>query len=341
MAVERRSASSYRLHNVFLAGTAAVAGPKEGQGPLSGYFDRVWHDEGTQYPSYEKAEQALLQESETLALKKTGLEWSDIDLVLGGDLLDQLITTNFEARQHQRPLFGVFSACASFTEGLAIAGLMLGQGGPNTAMVTAVSHHLSAERQFRFPLELGYQRAPTASWTATAAGAAIVQRSSSDLQLDSITIGRVIDFGCRDPNDMPTAMAPAAVDTIRRHFQALGESEDDYDAIVTGDLGRFGVDLAQHMALDEYHLRLEQKLQDCGQLLYHIDEQDVHNGGSGPGCSAGVFSGYLARKLRDGSLKRILLVATGALFSPKSYQQGESIPAIAHAVAITRQGERS
>jgi stage V sporulation protein AD len=340
MGVEWVRGSSYKIDGVYVAETGAVGGPKEAQGPLAASFDRLWGDEGIHFPSYEKAEQALLHEAETIALDKGSRTWSDIDLVLGGDLLDQLITTNFEARAHQRPVFGLFSACATFTEGLGLASLLLGQGGPNTVMVTAASHHFSAERQFRFPLELGYQRAPTASWTATAAGAVIVQAARADLAIDSVTVGRVVDWGAKDPNDMASAMAPAAVDTIRRHLLAFSETADDYDAIVTGDLGRFGMGLAQHLAQSEYQLELGDRFQDCGALLYHLEAQDVHNGGSGPGCSASVFAGYFANLLRTGKINRLLLVATGALFSPKSYQQGESIPAVAHAVAIQRQERR-
>ncbi len=337
MSAQRFGDATYQVDGVFLGQTAAVVGPKEGRGPLAPWFDRVWEDEGNRYPSYEKAEQALLKEAEAMALDKSNMTWADVDLVLGGDLMDQLITTNFDARDHHRPILGIFSACASFTEGLAIASLLVGQGGPGSALVTAASHHFSAERQFRFPLELGYQRTPTASWTATAAGAATVRSQASDLRIDSLTIGRVLDWGATDPNDMASAMAPAAVDTITRHLKALGETEDDYDAIFTGDLGRFGLALAKHLASSEYQVSLDQKLHDCGEMLYDIEQQDVHNGGSGPGCSASVFSGYLAGQLRSGKLRRILLVATGALFSPKSAQQGESIPAIAHAVAVTRQ----
>jgi len=339
MAVQRSGESTYQIEGVYLGQTAAVVGPKEGEGPLADWFDRIWPDEGTRYPSYEKAEQALLSEAESIALDKSNMTWTDVDVVVGGDLLDQLITTNFDARSHSRPMLGVFAACASFTEGLVLASLILGQGGPSTALVTAASHHLAAERQFRFPLELGYQRSPTASWTATASGVAVLSTRRSDLRIDSLTIGRVLDWGSHDPNDMASAMAPAAVDTIIRHLEAMGETQAHYDAIVTGDLGRFGLTLAQHLAAEEYHVSLSEKLQDCGEMLYDIQQQDVHNGGSGPGCSAGVFSGYFAENLRSGRLHRILLVATGALFSPKSYQQGESIPGIAHAVAITRQEE--
>lgn len=317
--------------------SSAVVGPKEGAGPLHDHFDRIWEDEGRDYPSYEKAEQALLAEAEEVALTKAGLTWSDIDVVIGGDLLDQLISTNFDARHHQRPVLGVFSACASFTEALATAALMMqSQVGPHQAVVSAVSHHLSAERQFRFPLELGYQRAPTASWTATAAGVAILRTDPSPLQIEAVTLGRVVDWGAKDPNDMASAMAPAAVDTIRRHLQAQNESVDDYDAIVTGDLGDFGVTLARHLAETEYNITLTDKLDDCGRMLYDRNRQDVHNGGSGPGCSASVFSSYWFDQLRSAAATRLLLVATGALFSPKSYQQGETIPAIAHAVAVAR-----
>ncbi len=341
MIAEQIGEASYRTTEAYIAETAACVGPKEGEGPLGEYFDAVWRDEGVAHPSFERAEQAMLTQAQDTVLSKASRDWSEVDLVIGGDLMDQLIATDFVARRHQRPLLGVFSACASFAEALAAAAAMVRQPGPDTILVGASSHHLTAERQFRFPLELGYQRTPTASWTATAAGAVLVVARSTPVAIDAVTFGRVVDWGWKDANDMASAMAPAAVDTIQRHLGALGEKVDAYDAIVTGDLGAFGMKLAAHLADTEYDFDLGGKLEDCGHLLYDIERQDVHNGGSGAGCAAAVFSGYLYHNLRTGRWRRMLLAATGALFSPTSSQQGESIPAIAHAVTISWRGEQS
>ncbi len=336
MAVARLGPSTYGLDGVYLRAGAAAVGPHEGRGPLGPFFDRVWSDETNGTPSFEKAEQALLTDAYALLLKKAEVQWSEVDLVFGGDLLDQIVTTTFTARDHQRPLIGVFAACASFTEALGLGSLVIGGGGSHTVLAAASSHHFSAERQFRFPLELGYQRPPTAAWTATAAGAAMLGDQPSSVWIEAVTFGRVIDMGGKDPNDMGSAMAPAAFDTIQRHFAATNTRPDDYDAIMTGDLGHFGIAVLRHYAQDQ-GLTFGDELDDCGRSLYDPVRQDTHNGGSGPGCSAAVFCGPLLRALQAGEMQRLLLVATGALFSPTTYQQGETIPAIAHAVAFSRQ----
>lgn len=333
MAIEKIGQFTYRPEGVYIQSTGSVVGPKEGQGPLGALFDRVWSDERGRYASFEKAEQALLQESYQEALQKAHCDFNDVDLVLGGDLLDQIISTNYAARSHARPLLGVFSACATFTEGLGLASLLIAGGAPKTVLVSASSHHSTAERQFRFPLELGYQRTPTASWTATASGAVLLSHQSSPISIESVTFGRVIDFGGKDPNDMGSAMAPAALDTIMHHLTDTERTPSDYDAIYTGDLGVFGIEILRRYGASQ-GVEFGSELDDCGRSLYS-PEQDTHNGGSGPGCSAAVFAGPLIRRLSSGSLRRLLLVSTGALFSPTTSQQGESIPAIAHAVAIT------
>lgn len=333
--IERMGTATYRPSDVYILGTGAVVGPKEGQGPLGSHFDRVWKDEGLSYSCFEKAEQAILGEAYEEALKKAGRGWDDVDLVVGGDLLDQIITTNFSGRTHGRPLAGLFSACATFTEALGVGSLLVAGGGPRTVVASAASHHATAERQFRFPLELGYQRTPTAAWTATAAGAVVLAAEPGPLRVDAVTFGRVVDIGGRDANDMGSAMAPAAFDTIRQHLQDTGQTADDFDAIMTGDLGHFGIKMLKAYA-DSKGMVLGDELDDCGRILYDAQTQDTHNGGSGPGCSAGVFAGPLAHRLVSGEISRLLLVATGALFSPTTSQQGETIPCIAHAVAVSR-----
>ena len=335
MAIERIGDASYRVTGVHIIGTGSVVGPKEGAGPLGKHFDRVWPDEGESHPNFEQAEQALLTEAYTEALKKARMEFQSIALVVGGDLLDQIVTTNYAARGHGRPTTGIFSACATFTEGLGLGAMLLAGGGPNSVMVSASSHHLTAERQFRFPIELGYQRTPTAAWTATAAGAVILSRATGPLDIESVTFGRVIDLGGKDPNDMGSAMAPAAFDTIQQHLRDTGQRPLDYDAIYTGDLGHFGMQMLKAWA-EHRGVHFGDELDDCGRSLYDAKTQDTHNGGSGPGCSAGVFAGPLARRLVNGDMHRLLLVSTGALFSPTTYQQGETIPCIAHGVSIVR-----
>ena len=333
MAVLRLGPASFQVAGVYIQGTAAVVGPKEGEGPLGKEFDRVWAQESGQSGSFEKAEQVLLTQAYEEALRKSGLSWSEIDLVLGGDLLDQTISTNFAARQHERPLAGLFSACATFTEALGMGALLVADGGVGKALVSASSHHATAERQFRFPLELGYQRPPTAAWTATAAGAAVLGPEPRSIAVRGVTFGRVVDMGGKDPNDMGSAMAPAAFDTIQRHLRETRTHTEDYDLIATGDLGHFGIQVLQTYSR-AHGLVFGPELDDCGRSLYDQKRQDTHNGGSGPGCSASVFAGPIARQLAKGRLKRVLLVATGALFSPTTYQQGESIPCIAHAVQL-------
>lgn len=336
MAIERVGDTSYRMSGVYVLGTGSVVGPKEGNGPLGQDFDRVWTDDVRDFPTFEKAEQGLLAEAYDEAISRAGCGWSDIDLVLGGDLLDQTVTTNFAARTHQRPLAGLFAACATFTEALGLGAMLVAGGGIRTVLASASSHHSTAERQFRFPLELGYQRPPTAAWTATAAGAAVVGERRSAIAVEAVTLGRVIDIGGKDPNDMGSAMAPAAFDTIRRHLDNTHSVLRDYDAVFTGDLGHFGIAMLRDYGQD-HGLKFGEELDDCGRSLYQQGSQDTHNGGSGPGCSASVFAGPLARRLTEGKLTRLLLVATGALFSPTTYQQGESIPCIAHAVQLVRE----
>ncbi|MCY0885178.1 MAG: stage V sporulation protein AD [Firmicutes bacterium] len=335
--MEALGPGTYRLYGVGIATTAAVVGPKEGRGPLGGYFDRVWPDDEHGQATFEAAELALATEAATVAVERAGLEWEQVEAVLGGDLLDQLITTNFAGRAHGRPLLGVFAACASFTEALGLGACLIAGGGPRTVLAMAASHHYAAERQFRFPTELGYQRLPTASWTATAAGATVLTADvpPGGLIVEAVTFGRVVDYGQKNPNDMGSAMAPAAADTILRHLQATGQRPGDFDRIVTGDLGAVGVPLAAEAARRS-GTEIAPVLDDCGLLLYDRDDEDVHNGGSGAGCSAAVFNAYLATRLLGGSWRHLLLAATGALFSPTTYRQGESIPGICHAVEIRR-----
>ncbi|MBX6377592.1 MAG: stage V sporulation protein AD [Clostridia bacterium] len=326
-----------------LVAVASAVGPMEGQGPLGRFFDVVEPDGLLGQASWERAEVKLLEEALDLACRKARLDKSELDVVIGGDLLNQLGAASFAARSHDRAFLGVFGACSTWTEGLALAGALADGGYVRRAGVVCSSHHDAAERQFRFPTEFAHQRPPTSTWTATGAAAAIVAApddapaSRSTPRLRYATLGRVVDVGEKNPYDLGSAMAPAAADTILAHLRDTGRRWSDYDLVVTGDLGRVGHPIAADL-LSEAGISPDERFQDCGVLLYD-PKQDVHAGGSGCACSAVTFAGYLYRGLAEGRWRRVLLVSTGALFSPTTYQQGESIPGIAHAVAVEREDE--
>lgn len=323
------SGSTRQFRNVAVVGHSAAGGRREGAGPLGESLDHVWDDDLAGESTWEAAEAKMAVHTLQAAAQSAGWQFADADVVLGGDLLDQLVSTNFAGRQHHRPTLGVFSACASFAEAVGLAGLWC-ELGPARVLAGAWSHHLAVERQFRFPIEFGYQRSPTASWTATAAGALAITAGTGPVRLRAFTVGRVVDPGSTDPMDMGTAMAPAAWDTLQRHLEAVGERWSAYDRVFTGDLGLVGSEILCDLAQDDGFARVHD---DCGRSLYRPD-QDVHNGGSGTGCVAAVVSGHVLPRLADGRWQRVLIAATGALFSPTSYQQGESIPAVAHVIEL-------
>lgn len=314
---------------------ASVVGPMEGQGPLGSCFDVVTEDEKLGKSSWEDAETEFMKRSCRLALDKAGLKPEDVDLLFAGDLLNQLTCCNFAARDLNIPYYGLFNACATFTEGLSLAGMALDGGYAVQALVSTCSHNKTAERQYRFPTELGTQRPPTAQWTVTGAGSVLLSNDASlpGVRITHATVGRVVDVGVQDPFDMGSAMAPAAVSTIRQHLQDTGRRIEDYDRVVTGDLARIGSSIAEEL-LREAGVEVGKRLLDCGTAVYDSKRQDVHSGGSGAGCSSTVFASYLMQQLEQQEFERILLVATGALLSPTTYQQGHSIPAVAHAAAV-------
>ncbi|MGI6128811.1 MAG: stage V sporulation protein AD [bacterium] len=317
-----------------IIGTAAVVGNKEGEGPLGTYFDEIIADPLYGEKSWELGESKMVSRAMNLALAKANAAYSNIDFMFGGDLLNQIVATNFAARHIPVPFFGLFGACSTFSEALALAGIALDGDFVSQVMVTASSHYQTAERQFRYPTELGVQRKPTAHWTVTGAAATIIGSSGSGVALTGITVGQVIDMGAKDVNDLGSAMAPAAVDTIRQHFEDTGRQPNYYDVIATGDLGSFGKSLVSDI-LAEKGYDIDNNYMDCGVLIFDPD-QDAHVGGSGCGCSAVVFANYFYPQLAQGIYQRMLFVSTGALLSPTSYQQGESIPSIAHAVVIEK-----
>lgn len=314
--------------------TATVVGPFEGQGPLVNDFDIVHGDMYIGQDSWEKAEKSLLEESASKAIEKAGLTKDQIQFYFGGDLMNQIISSSFAARTLSIPYLGVFGACSTSMESLALAAYVVNYNGARHALAGTCSHNASAEKQFRYPTEYGSQKPSTAQYTVTGSGSAVLALEGSGPRVTAATIGRVIDMGITDPFNMGAAMAPAAVDTIQAHFRDLQIEPSYYDLIVTGDLSKVGYEIAGEL-FKRHNFPIDQTTyQDCGMMIYNYDKQNVQAGASGCACSAVVTYGHLLNRMKHGELKRLLVVATGALLSPLSYQQGESIPCIAHAVAI-------
>jgi stage V sporulation protein AD len=317
---------------VTLLSSATVAGPKESLGPLSAFFDRHYDDTILKEKSFERAECHMLEEACHLALGKAGLSPEDMDYFIAGDLLNQVISASFCARGLAIPFLGIYGACSTLTEGLSIGGMLVQGGFARNVLVATSSHNCTAERQYRYPTEYGYQRPGYAQWTVTGAGAVILSSEGEGPRLESITTGKVVDAGVKDPFDLGVAMAPAAADTIYNHFIDLEREPSYYNLILTGDLGGMGKKLNEDI-LASKGFNIEPNYSDCGVLLYY-PHQKVDAGGSGCACSALVFLGHFYKKMMEKELHKVLLVATGALHSPTTYLQRESIPAIAHAVSL-------
>ncbi|QMV40525.1 stage V sporulation protein AD [Cohnella cholangitidis] len=314
--------------------TGTVVGPDEGQGPLASEFDLVHPDLEIGQPSWEKSERALLEQASDIALQHAKLSKDKLNFFVGGDLMNQIISNSFAARTLGAPYIGVFGACSTSMESLAIASLIVSSGAGEYVMAGTCSHNCTAEKQFRYPTEYGSQKPPTAQYTVTGAGTSIVAREGQGPVITAATIGKIMDLGIKDPFNMGAAMAPAAVDTIQGHLQDTGREPGYYDLIVTGDLAGVGHPIASEM-LRRNGVQMDQtKFLDCGLMIYDVENQKVQAGGSGCACSAVVTYGHLLKRIHKGELRRILVVATGALLSPLSYQQGETIPCVAHAVAI-------
>jgi len=319
---------------------AAVVGPTEGQGPLGGDFDIVHDDMFLGEKSWEKAERKLLEEAAMLAAQKAGVAIDEVDLFIGGDLLNQIVSATFASRTFGIPYLGVFGACSTSMESLALAALAVSSGNADRVLAGTSSHNCTAEKQFRYPTEYGSQKPPTAQYTVTGAGAALVTRNGDGPRITAATIGRVVDLGITDPFNMGAAMAPAAVDTIRAHLSDMEVSPGYYDLIVTGDLASVGMEMARELFAKNGVPIDKTTFDDCGLLMFDRERQQVFAGGSGCACSATVTYGHLLKRLERGELNRILVVATGSLLSPLTVQQKESIPCIAHAVAIESGGAR-
>ena len=312
---------------------ASVVGKKEGQGPLAKTFDIISKDTYFGQKTWEQGEKRMQQLALETLLKKAGLQKNQLDLVFSGDLLNQCIGSSFSLLNTGIPHLGLYGACSTMAESLLMASMAVGGGYVSKVAAMTSSHFASSERQYRFPLGYGGQRTPSAQWTVTGSGAALVCAEGQGPRVESCTVGTVQELGITDANNMGAAMAPAAYHTIRAHFDDLGCAAEDFDLIVTGDLGKIGAELLVELARRD-GVNLGGKLTDCGMLIFNFSQQDVHAGGSGCGCSAVTLCGDLLSKLNTGRLKRILFCGTGALLSPTSTQQGLPIPGVCHAVSI-------
>ena len=312
---------------------ASVAGKKESEGPLKSYYDLKFDDNHIGEQTWEQAEKKMQQLALKTLLEKADIPNDQIDLVFSGDLLNQCIGSSFTLRNQNIPHLGLYGACSTMAESLLLASLVVGGSYADRVVAMTSSHFASSERQYRFPLAYGGQRPPFTQWTVTGAGAALVCGEGAGPKIDGCTVGTVTDLGITDANNMGAAMAPAAYQTIRAHFDDIGRSPDDFDLIVTGDLGQLCKEILLELAKHD-GVYLGGKLTDCGTLVFDNTTQDVHSGGSGCGCSAITLCGYLLDQLSIGKLKKILFCGTGALLSPTSTQQGLPIPGVCHAVSI-------
>lgn len=313
--------------------TATVGGPFEANGAIPDDFDLLHADLWLNQDSYEKAHKILFEEACQKAIEKAGIQKEQIQFLLGGDLINQITPTSFASRTIGSPYLGLFGACSTSMEGLAIGASIINAKGASYLLTGASSHNAAVEKQFRYPTEYGGQKPPTAQWTVTGAGAAVLSDSGEGPKVTSATIGRIVDMGLTDPFNMGGAMAPAAVDTIEAHLTERNIDPSYYDLIVTGDLGSIGHEVSLDL-LKKHGVSIQEKqYQDCGLMIYRED-QPVLSGASGAGCSATVVYGHLLNRMKQGEFQRMLVVATGALLSPLSFQQSETIPCIAHAVSI-------
>ena len=335
MAKNKRGRQSFVLEQPPVITTwASIAGKKESEGPLGHTFDMTSKDTLFGQRTWEQAEKHMQQLALDTLAAKAEISKRDFDLVFSGDLLNQCIGSSFSLKNQKIPHLGLYGACSTMAESLLLASMAVGGGFADKAVAMTSSHFASSERQYRFPLGYGGQRTPTAQWTVTGSGAALLESRGNGPRVESCTIGTVVDLGIKDANNMGAAMAPAALSTIRAHFEDLHTGPEDFDLIVTGDLGQLGKELLLQLARDE-GIQLGGKLTDCGTLVFDIMTQDVHSGGSGCGCSAITLCGELLNKLNTGKLKKILFCGTGALLSPTSTQQGLAIPGVSHGVCIT------
>ena len=311
----------------------SVVGKKEHEGPLSNEFDAYTIDSFFGEKTFEKAESKLQKTAVQIALDKGGFKDSDIDNIFAGDLLNQCIGSSFGLREFGIPFIGLYGACSTMALSTGLASIFVDSGAAQRAVAVTSSHFCSAERQYRFPLNYGSQRTPTAQWTVTGSGALVLGKGEGKPYINSVTFGEIEDYGIKDINNMGAAMAPAAAGTIKKFFSDTGSSPEDYDVIYTGDLGHVGTNLLYEL-LEREGVDIRCRHSDCGLIIFDREKQDVHAGGSGCGCSASVLCSFIMHRFEEGQFKNILFMSTGALMSPTSSFQGESIPGIAHLLNI-------
>ncbi|MDE6585826.1 MAG: stage V sporulation protein AD [Clostridia bacterium] len=311
---------------------AAVCGSKEKEGVLGKFADITLDDDMYEESTFEKAECKMLSTAISLAIQKGGYSEKDIDVLFSGDLLNQIISASFAARDFNFPFLGLYSACSTMSESLLLGAMLVNAGYVNRVVAATGSHFAAAERQYRYPLEQGTTRPPQSQWTVTGAGACVIAHEGEGIKIVNGTMGKVVDYGVTDVNNMGAAMAPACADTLIRHFRDTETTPDDYDIIISGDLGALGSRILKDLTWEK-GFDISEKHVDCGEIVYNVIE-DEFQGGSGAGCSAVVLSSYILTKMRAGQYKRVLFAATGALLSTVSSGQGESIPCISHAVQL-------
>ena len=315
-----------------IIGSYSIVGPKEGKGNFGPYFDYVMKDDSFGEKSYEKAEKKMFESAINGSIEKAKITHNDVNLLLAGDLLNQIISSSYAAKNFNFPFIGLFGACSTMAESMAIGASLVDGGQFETVVCCTGSHFSTAERQFRFPLELGNQRPPTSQWTVTGSGACVISNNGKGPRITMATFGKVVDYGIIDVNNMGAAMAPAAMDTMIKHFRDTDTTPDDYDLIVTGDLGKLGSEILIDL-MEDKGIKLGVNYNDCGQM-YFTRGQNALCGGSGCGCSATVFNSIIMKRLQSGEYKRVLFMPTGALMSTTAAQQGETILGICHAIVI-------
>ncbi|MBE7051455.1 MAG: stage V sporulation protein AD [Ruminococcaceae bacterium] len=321
------------VDNVYIKSTFSSVGTKESEGPLSEFFDAKYSDDLLGQDSWEKAESTLIKNTVSGALTAAKMTSNDVDLLFAGDLLNQCTASSLGLKAFDIPFFGLYGACSTFVESMMLASLAISGGFANTAIAATSSHFCSSQKQYRFPLEYGEVRTPTSQWTVTGSGCAVLTREKTKLKINKITVGKIVDLGITDANNMGAAMAPSAADTIYAHLGGAKKDHDDYDCIITGDLATVGTELLIEL-MAQKNIDIRRKHLDCGSLIFDRSRQNVDAGGSGCGCIASVFSGFFAKKLLNKEITKVLLIGTGALMSPSSVLLGEPIAGISHAIEI-------
>ena len=320
---------TFKFKNIFLLDSIVIAGKLEGNGPLNKYFDYI---SDFKEDSFENSEIAMLTQSIDMLFEKMNLKVENIDIAIGGELSNQLTTTSYTLRKLPISLIGIYAACSTITLGIGVAGLVLANESVKNALVFTSSNNQSAERQFRNPVEYGGEKEETQTFTSTIAASTIISKEKSNISISAFTLGKVIDIGFTDPMDFGRAMAPAAIETLFEHFKNQNKTPQDYDLILTGDLSKYGYQIVKKALLDKYNY--SKNYNDCGLMLYDIENQNVFAGGSGPGTSAAVLLSYIKKEMLAKKLKKVLICATGALMNPTMINQKNSIPCIAHAIEL-------